>query len=112
MYSLAFYFKKNYNFAKDFFYFRLYDYDKNLYEKLSMYHNSMYNIDLFFFEKIQSNNYKIDFNDHMIETLKLHNNELKYLHENYSEFISKFDDNYFNIMFSDTLIIIIHKKLL
>jgi hypothetical protein len=101
MYSLALYFNKNYNFVKDFFYFRLYNYDINLYEKLSLYHNSMYNIDLFFFEKIQSNNYIINFDEQMIDTLKLHNNELKSIHENYSEFISKFDDNCFNIMFSD-----------
>src|SRR6056300_1450739 len=101
MYSYAFYLLKNYYFTKDFIYFRLYNYDENLYSKLTLYHNTMNKISLFFFEKIQLNDYKIDFDEYMIDTLKHYNNELKFLNDNYSEFISKFDENCFNIMFSN-----------
>ena len=111
MYSLAFYFIKNYNFAKDFFYFRLYNVDDNLYEKLSLYHNSIHEIYLFFYENIQLNNYQINLDKDMINNLRLYNIKLKSLHDNYSEFISKFDENDFNIMFSESYLNFLRKHI-
>jgi len=100
---------KNYHFIEDFFYFRLFEYDEHLYEKLSLYHNYMNNIHLFFFEKIQLNNYQLDLDKDMISNLKLYNNKLKFLNDNYSDFISKFDDNCFNIMFSESYLDFLRK---
>ena len=111
MYSLAFYFIKNYNFTKDFFYFRLYNVDDNLYEKLSLYHNSMHDIYLFFYENIQLNNYQLNLDKDMISNLKLYNNKLKFLNDNYSNFISKFDENCFNIMFSESYLNFLRKHI-
>ena len=85
---------KNISFFKDYFYYRLFNYDEKLYEKLNNYHNIMTIAKKFVKKYIIYTNYILTINDEVRNEMKDLNQKISTLYNEQLDFINEFDENF------------------